>query len=141
MGPLRARVVSLFTPFLRDAVITGHDRNEVGMLVVPDVDACRSLCAGLAASAPPIEVVRHPTVRATFASMLDALAESSTGSASRITRALLLDEPPSLDAQEITDKGSLNQRAMLTRRAGAVEALYASVPNTDVIVLGRDREE
>jgi len=135
VGTVRARAVAHFTPYLRDAVITGHDRDELGMLVVPDPDVCRALCTGLAPSARLAEVVRHPAVRATFAALLASFARSSTGSATRIARAILLAEPPSLDAQEITDKGSLNQRAMLTNRAAIVEALYASVAGPDVIVI------
>ncbi len=137
VGTVRARVIAHFTPYLRDAVITGHDRDELGMLVVPDAEACRSLCTGLAPSAPLAGVVRHPAVRATFAALLASFAQSSTGSATRIARLVLLDEAPSLDAQEVTDKGSLNQRAMLTNRAAIVEALYASAPGADVIAIGK----
>ena len=64
-------------------------------------------------------------IRDSFQGMLDKLSESSTGSANRISRLCLLSEPPTIDRGEITDKGSINQRAVLTHRAGIVEALHA----------------
>ena len=77
------------------------------------------------------EVVAHPAVRARFQRMIDALYDKSTGSSSRIVRALLLPDPPSIDLGEVTDKGSIHQRAVLTARAGSVEALYASEAGED----------
>jgi feruloyl-CoA synthase len=125
VGPLRARIVTHFAPFLRDAVITGHDRDEVGILGVPDIDACRTLCPDLAKTAHPSEALRHPAVRDRLRGLLATLAAAATGSATRPTRILLLEDPPSLDAGEVTDKGSLNQRAIIERRAALVEALHA----------------
>ncbi len=132
VGVLRARVIAHFAPYLRDAVITGHDRSELGMMVVPDLDRCRTLRP--VADGTPAEVLRDPAVRVRFAELLASFAVSSTGNASRIARAVLLEEPPSLDAHEMTDKGSLNQRAILTRRAAIVEALYAPEPGADIIL-------
>jgi feruloyl-CoA synthase len=134
VGPLRARIVQHFAPFLRDAVITGEHHDTVGMLAVPDVEACRQLCGDLRAAAPAADVLRHPAVRARLQALLDDFSRQATGSASRVTRALVLEEPPSLDAGEITDKGSLNQRAMIARRHDAVDALYAPDPPPAVIV-------
>lgn len=133
VGPLRARIVQHFAPFLRDAVITGENHDEVGMLAVLDVDACRQLCADLPAAAPAADVLRHRAVRSRLQALLDEFSRRATGSASRVTRALVLEEPPSLDAGEITDKGSLNQRAMIARRRAEVEALYAPDPPPAVI--------
>jgi feruloyl-CoA synthase len=124
VGPLRSRVLAEFAPYVRDAVITGHDRDDIGMIIFADADACRCLCTQSATASAP-EILRHPSVRAHFQSLLDKCAASSTGSSNRITRAILAEEPPSLDAGEITDKGSLNQRAVLDRRAAIVEELYA----------------
>jgi feruloyl-CoA synthase len=134
VGPLRARIVQHFAPFLRDAAITGENRDEVGMLAVPDVEACRTLCPDLPPHAAAGEVLGHAAVRSRLESLLAACARTGTGSATRLTRALLLEEPPSLDAGEITDKGSLNQRAMLDRRRALVEALYSEGPSADVLV-------
>jgi feruloyl-CoA synthase len=135
VGPLRARIISHFAPYLRDAVITGHDRDEVGMLAVPDLDACRSLCADLARDAPAAAVTAHAAVRARLLELLDDFASAATGSSTHVTRIIVLDEPPSLDAGEVTDKGSLNQRAALVRRRSLVEDLYASSPPSYVITL------
>ena len=134
VGPLRARIVQHFAPYVRDAVITGHDRDEVGMLAVPDVDACRALAADLPADAPAPAVLRHGAVRQAMRALMAALAATATGSATRVLRTVLLEEPPSLDAGEVTDKGSLNQRAVLDRRQDLVEAMYAAAPPETVIV-------
>jgi feruloyl-CoA synthase len=79
-------------------------------------------------------VLADPRVRAEFARLLAALAEPSRGTSSRIMRAVLLAEPPSLDIGEMTDKGSINQRAVLTHRAVLVEELYTEPPPPHVIV-------
>ena len=73
-------------------------------------------------------VLTHPAVAAWIASKLASFAAAGAGSSKHIRRAMLLEEPPSLDALEVTDKGSLNQRAMLTRRASLVDELYAGSP-------------
>jgi feruloyl-CoA synthase len=134
VGPLRARIVHHFAPLVRDAVITGHDRDEVGMIAVPDLEACRAVCPAIGADAPASHVLEHHAVRARIRELLLAFASSSSGSANRVTKVILLDEPPSLDGGEVTDKGSLNQRAMLDRRRALVEELYADAPSPRVIV-------
>jgi feruloyl-CoA synthase len=126
VGPLRSRILADFAPYVRDAVITGHDRNDIGMIIFADADACCALCgAGRKENAAALELFRHPSVRAHFQSLLENFAASATGNSNRVVRAILAEEPPSLDAGEITDKGSLNQRAVLQRRAAIVEELYA----------------
>ncbi len=123
VGPLRARIVATGAPCVQDAVITGLNRHEVGALIFPNVAACRAL-AGLPADAPLDAVLSSPPVRAHFVRLLDALDAQATGSANRVTRLMLLAEPPTIDRSEITDKGSINQRAVLAHRAALVEALY-----------------
>jgi feruloyl-CoA synthase len=123
-GALRARFVDYCAPLVRDAVIAGADRDDIAVLVFPDIEACRKL-ASLPADAPPAAVLADYKLRAEFRRRLDALARTSTGSSTRICRLLLMEEPPSLDAGEATDKGSINQRAVLARRAALVEELYA----------------
>ncbi|MBP2227906.1 feruloyl-CoA synthase [Azospirillum agricola] len=137
VSTMRAGVLRHFAPLVSDVVIAGHDRDDVAMLIVPDVPACRDHCADFARDLPDAEVLRRPEVRARFQELLDGFALTGTGSSNRIGRAILLEERPSLDAGEITDKGSLNQRAVLTRRAAQVEALYAPVPGPDVLVAAR----
>ncbi len=123
VGPLRARITQLGDPCVQDAVITGLNRDEVGALIVPRVDAVRRL-AGLAADASLPEVLHHASVRAFFQALADRLWHEATGSANRVSRLHVLAEPPSIDKGEVTDKGSINQRAVLTHRAALVEALY-----------------
>jgi feruloyl-CoA synthase len=93
------------------------------VLVFPRPDECRRL-AGLADSVPMPEVLHHPAVRGFFQTLADELWRDSTGSANRVARLHVLAEPPSIDKGEITDKGSINQRAVLAHRAALVEALY-----------------
>lgn len=125
VGPLRARIVQHFAPYLRDAVITGENRDHVGMLGVPDVEACRSLCTDLPCDAPASTVLRHQAVRERITRLLVEFSAAASGSATRVVRAAILEHPPSLDAGEVTDKGSLNQRAILERRRALVDELYA----------------
>ncbi|HKC70055.1 MAG TPA: hypothetical protein VKB60_00465, partial [Terriglobales bacterium] len=132
VGPLRARILSHFAPYVRDVVITGHDRDELGMLIFADLHACASLCAGHA-DGDSATVLAEPTVRTKFLQLLESLAKQATGSSTRVTRAVLLQEQPSLDAGEITDKGSLNQCAVLEGRRAAVEQLYADQPAADIL--------
>jgi feruloyl-CoA synthase len=136
VGPLRARIIAHFAPYVRDAVITGHDRDDVCMLAVPDLDACRSLCADLTNDASPADVTAHEAVRTRLTELLADFASAATGSSTRVTRIIILDDPPSLDAGEVTDKGSLNQRAALLRRRSLVEDLYAKSPPAHVITCG-----
>lgn len=123
VGPLRAKVIAAGAPYVQDAVLTGLNMKEVGALIVP-TQAVRKL-AGLAADAPMQQVLQSAPVQAHFQGVIDQLAATATGSASRIARAHLMSEPPSIDKGEVTDKGSINQRAVLHHRAGMVEALHA----------------
>jgi feruloyl-CoA synthase len=139
VGALRARIISHFSPYIRDAVVTGHDRDAVGMLAVPDLEACRRLCPELDDAAPSKDVTAHPAVRSAIADRLATFAAEATGTANRVERAILLVEPLSLDHQEVTDKGSINQRAVLARRARLVEELYADTPGANVIIVNDRR--
>ena len=123
VGPLRARVLLAGDPCVQDVVVAGMNRNEIGLLIFPRLDACRAL-AGVSAGASVEAVLEAPQVRAFFQQLVDGLRATGTGSATRVERALLLATPPSIDRGEITDKGSLNQRAVLTHRAALVDALY-----------------
>jgi feruloyl-CoA synthase len=136
-GPLRAAFIAHFAPLVRDVVLAGADRDEVAALVLPDLDACRKLAADLAPDVPAATLLADARVRAEFARRLEPLAEPSRGTSARIRRAILLAEPPSLDVGEVTDKGSINQRAVLAHRAALVEELYADAPTENVIVAGR----
>ncbi len=134
VGGLRLRAVAALSALAQDVVVTGHDRDEVGLLIFPNLDACRSLCH-VSHDAAPADVLEHPAVRATVAAGLVALARSGSGSSTHAARALLMAEPPSIDADEITDKGYINQRAVLARRAAYVERLYGSPRDPAVVLL------
>jgi feruloyl-CoA synthase len=124
VGPLRTHLLHALAPYARDAVIAAPDADFLGALIFPDLAACRALCPGLAADARAEAVVEDERVRREFRQRLAALAAQSPGSSERIERAILVAEPPSLDHGEATDKGSINQRAVLTRRAALVADLY-----------------
>src|SRR5262245_7758026 len=136
VGPLRARFLQHFAPYAKDVVIAGADLADIRVLVFPGIEACRTLTPDLA-SAGAAEVVSDARVHAVFQEQLNAFAAAATGSSNRVVALVLLAELPSLDAGEITDNGSINQRAVLRCRAGAVADLYARPPPAQVIVAGR----
>ena len=106
VGALRVNLIAAGNPIIQDAVITGHDRNEIGALVF------------LSPAAKGMDI------KARLTEILNSF--SSEPSSARITRLMVMSEPPSIDANEITDKGYMNQRAVLERRAALVEKLYSS---------------
>lgn len=121
VGPLRLKFIQRAAPFAKDIVVAGHDREDIAVLIIPDADACCNLTAGEA------------EIR--FRAVLEELAAESTGSSNRIARAIVLHETLSPDANEITDKGSINQRAVLSHRTFLVEDLYSAIPSARVITL------
>jgi len=122
VGPLRAKIIAAGAPFIQDVVLTGINLKEVGAMVFP-TPAVRAL-SGMAADAPLADVLSSEPVLAHFQKVLNELAKSATGSANRIARMCLLSEPPTIDKGEITDKGSINQRAVLSHRSDTVAALH-----------------
>ncbi|HEX2539453.1 MAG TPA: feruloyl-CoA synthase [Caldimonas sp.] len=129
VGPLRARIIAAGDPLVQDVVIAGINRSEIGVLFFMRIDACRAF-TGLPDNAPPHLVLGDARVRAFLQRLVDTLHSQGTGSATRVARALVLAEPPSIDRGEITDKGSINQRAVLQHRDADVVRMY----------LGRDRD-
>ena len=128
VGPLRGKIIAAGAPYVQDAVITGLNMHEVGAMVFPTA-AVRGL-SGLGAEASMAEVLASAPVLTHFQNVLDGLAKTATGSASRVARMVLLSEPPSIDKGEVTDKGSINQRAVLKHRDSLVQALHAgTAPN------------
>jgi feruloyl-CoA synthase len=116
-GAVRVKLIAAGNPLIQDAVITGHDRDVVGALVF---------------LSPAAKDLAPEAVRAKVAAALRALAGEG-GSSTHPVRALLLEEPPSIDAGEITDKGYINQRAVLERRAALVERLHAQAEDPAII--------
>ncbi|MHB0952919.1 MAG: feruloyl-CoA synthase [Allorhizobium sp.] len=123
VGKLRAQLVDQFGGLIRDAVITGADREELGALVVPFLPALRALVSG-SDGLSDADILASPEVRAALAEKLAGHARSASGSATRVMRIMLLKDPPRFERGEVTDKGSINQRAMLSHRADLVAALY-----------------
>ena len=122
VGPLRGKIIAAGAPYIQDVVLTGLNMKEVGAMVFPTPNV-REL-SGLPDSAPLSDVLASAPVLAQFQKIVDELAQSATGSANRIARLCLLSEPPTIDKGEITDKGSINQRSVLTHRADTVAALH-----------------
>ena len=122
VGPLRGKIIAAGAPYVQDVVLTGINLKEVGAMVFP-TPAVRAL-SGLAADAPLADVLSSAPVLAHFQNLTNELAKTATGSANRIARMCLLSEPPTIDKGEITDKGSINQRSVLTHRADTVAALH-----------------
>jgi feruloyl-CoA synthase len=135
VGSLRARLLAHGTGYVQDVVIAGHDRAFVSALLFPNLQLCRGLCPDLGPEAPARTVLDDPRVVAMFRRALEVLAAESSGSSTLVARALSLDVAPSIDAHEATDKGSLNQRAVLENRAERVAELYAEPPPPHVIRL------
>jgi feruloyl-CoA synthase len=133
VGSLRTDAIAAATPVVHDALVTGQDRPFVGLLAWPNLHACRQVVGNPDATFE--DVAKHPDVIACLKRGLEAHNASSTGSSMRIARAMLMVEPPSIDGNELTDKGYINQRAGLERRAALVERLYADPPGEGVIVL------
>lgn len=122
VGPLRGKIIAAGAPYVQDVVLTGINLKEVGAMVFP-TPAVRAL-SGLAADAPLADVLSSAPVLAHFQNLINELTKTATGSANRIARMCLLSEPPTIDKGEITDKGSINQRSVLTHRADTVAALH-----------------
>src|SRR3984893_9551512 len=134
VGPLRARFVAAQAPRVRDVVISGINRDEVSALVVLDSDGCRLINPALPFD--DIAATAHdPLIRDALRERLTKFLATSTGSSTRIARAILLDTPLSIDRGEVTDKGSINQRAVLDARAGLIDELYSPTPAAHVITL------
>jgi feruloyl-CoA synthase len=129
-GKVRVEALAAASPLLKDAVVAGADRDHVGLLVWLDPAA-----AGLPAADDADAVAGATAVREGLRRGLAAYNAAQTGSATRVRRVLVMTEPPSIDAGEITDKGYVNQRATLERRHALVERLFAEPPGPDVIVL------
>ncbi len=129
VGTLRPDIVAACSPYLMDAVVTGQDKPFAGALLWPSAAGLKLLDG----DGRPGDALAK--LRAVLADRLAGFNAQAGGSSRRIGRFLLLAEPPSIDAGEITDKGYVNQRATLERRATQVAALYADPPGDGVVVV------
>jgi feruloyl-CoA synthase len=134
VGPLRARFIAACAPLVRDVVIAGINRDEISAIVVLDLDGCRLINPTTPLDDLAVTAV-DPLIREAFRERFTKFLSTSTGSSTRITRAVLLDSPLSIDRGEVTDKGSINQRAVLDARTALIEDLYAPSPPEHVITL------
>jgi feruloyl-CoA synthase len=134
VGPLRARFISACAPLVRDVVIAGINRDALAAIVVLDLDGCRTINPRLAAD-DIFAAANDAAVRSAFRERFEKLLAAATGSSNRIARAILLDGALSIDRGEVTDKGSINQRAVLEHRAALIGELYAESPSARMIAL------
>jgi feruloyl-CoA synthase len=135
VGPLRTKILAHAGGYVQDVVIAAPDRDFPAALIFPNLAMCRALCPDLATNAPVRALLDDDRVREKLRGILAALAAESTGSSTFVARAILLDEPPSIDTREMTDKGSLNQKAVLQNRSTLVDELYSVNPPSRVIVV------
>jgi feruloyl-CoA synthase len=133
VGPLRARFIAACAPLVRDVVIAGLNRDAVAALVILDLDGCREVNPRLSPG-DVAAAAADPTIRAVFRQRLAAFAAVATGSSTRIARTVLLDTPLSIDRGEVTDKGSVNQRAVLAHRAALIDNLYAGAEAAAIVI-------
>jgi feruloyl-CoA synthase len=134
VGPLRGRLIAACAPLVRDVVVAGINRDEVSALVILDLDGCRVVNPALAPD-DLAAAASDPLIRDAFRERLAKFLAASTGSSNRITRAILIDTALSIDRGEVTDKGSINQRAVLDHRGRLIEELYLPTPAAHVITL------
>jgi len=128
-GALRTGFINHFGTIVRDVALAGPDRPYLSALVFPNLDELHRI-SGLGKDAPVSELFHHPAVIGTFKDKLTALAKQATGSSNLVRKLVLMDPPPSLDAGEITDKGSVNQRKVLALRSATVDAVYEDTVET-----------
>ncbi len=128
VGNLRIAGISALAPVAQDIVVAGHDGDDVRFLVIPNIAACRAL-AKLSDDASVESVLNSDAVRRAVAAGLAKLKANGGGSSTFATRARLMSEPPSVDGGEITDKGYINQRAVLSRRAAELAKLNGNDAN------------
>jgi feruloyl-CoA synthase len=134
VGPLRTTLIEALSPLIQDVGIAGLDRDFLTALLIPDVAACTE---ALALDHPPSHerLANHEALLQLLGERLQAHSNEHPASSTRIRRAMLLPSPPSLDHGEITDKGSINQQALLRTRAECVTLMYHAEPPARVIRL------
>jgi feruloyl-CoA synthase len=134
VGALRVGAIAACSPAVQDAIVAGADRECVALLCWLNAAGCQNLIGGGAPASLP-DLARHPAVRGHLRRALAGWNAAHPGSSERVARVLLLPDAPSIDANEITDKGYINQRLALERRAADVARLFAAQPDTDVIAI------
>src|SRR5262249_23455239 len=134
VGALRVGLLAACSPALQDAIVAGENREFIAVLAWLNAAGCQKLIGDGAPTALP-ELARHPTVHEHVGRSLAQWNAAHPGWSEKVARVILLPDPPSIDANEITDKGYINQRLALERRAANVARLFAATPDADVIVV------
>jgi feruloyl-CoA synthase len=134
VGSIRVAGISALSPVAQDIVVTGHDRDDIGFLVFPNIAECRRL-TGLGDDVPAGTVLGHPAIKERVREGLLRMKREGGGSSTYPARVLMMAEPPSSEHGEMTDKGYINQRAVLTRRADRVLEMYSDVPDPSIIFI------
>jgi feruloyl-CoA synthase len=138
VAELRLAALNAFSPYARDVVIAGHDRDFLTALVFPDLEACRALCGDTIGPTQDFDqTVASAGVREHFQRGLDMLATRSGGSSSRIERITLESVQPTLDNGELSAKGAISQANVLAQRRAVVAELYEAVPTARTLVARR----
>jgi len=132
-GPLRLALLAACSPLLRDVIIVGQDRAEIGVLLLPSLEGCQSVLGEQAKTLTLAELAQQRKLRTQMVFLLRQYNAQHLSNSTRVGRALFLTEPLSVDAGELTDKGYINQRAVLTRRPQIVAKLFSGHP--DVLVM------
>jgi len=134
VGSLRVALITAAAPLIDDIVIAGHDRDEIGILIFPNHAACREIAVEFPSHAPIEDILSSRPVCEAIGAAIQHHNENAKGASSiRVARALLLSEPPFLDKNEITDKGYINQKAVLKTRQTMVERLFDDSPHAEVM--------
>ena len=128
VGPLRGAVIAAGEPLVQDAVVAGINRDDLGLMIFPRLEDTRAHF-GLTPTLTAAQVLAAPEVTAFFQTLLNRLWAGGTGSANRPARMIVMADPPQIDCGEVTDKGSINQRAVLAHRANLVAHLWGEAPD------------
>jgi feruloyl-CoA synthase len=136
VGPLRTLLLAALAPLAQDVIIAGLNRDFIAVLIVPDLRACADTLGRRNAPIDPVALLNHSELRQLLVTALEAHGRAHPGNSTRVERAMLLAEPLSLDRGEITDKGSVNQRAVLECRDSLVSELYQRAAPTQVLIVG-----
>ena len=139
VGSLRMRLLEHFGNLLQDVVLAGPDRGYLTALLFPAVQACKNLCPDVAGDARAAEILARPEIRNTFQERLDTFAVFNRNNSTCVVRAMLLDTLPSMEAREMTDKGSINQSAVLKNRAELVVELYKEPVPANVLIIREEK--
>jgi len=135
VGKTRVDVITALAPLIQDALVCGDDRPNVGILAWPNVQSCRDICSDTESALTIEKLINRKEVTEFLHVALAKYNATHVGSATSVYRFMLMAEPPSIDANEITDKGYINQRAALDKRGQLVEDLFAESPRPEVLVL------